>query len=56
MIYNDYYPECTSPDGFENYGGNHIDDRMRRRGDSYGHRQLGESSTHYFNVSSMNYN
>jgi len=48
MIYNDYYPECTSPDGFENYGGHHIDDRMRRRGDSYGHRQLGESSTHYF--------
>ena len=33
-MYNDYYPQNTSADGFENYGGNHIDDRMKARGSS----------------------
>lgn len=28
-MFNEYYPENTSSDCFENYGGHHIDDRMR---------------------------
>ena len=47
-MYNEYYPENTSPDGFENYGGHHIDDRMRARGSSYASRRpVDDKAPHY---------
>lgn len=47
MMYNPYYPENTSPDGFENYGGHHIDDRMKARGASYASHRSIDGKTHY---------
>lgn len=44
---NEYYPENTSPDCFENYGGNHIDDRMRARGNSYASHHPIDETAHY---------
>ncbi len=47
-MYNEYYPENTSPDCFENYGGHHIDDRMRARGNSYASLcRIDNNSQHY---------
>lgn len=46
-MYNEYYPENTSPDCFENYGGHHIDDRMRARGNSYASRRPIDDKAHY---------
>lgn len=46
-MYNEYYPENTSPDCFENYGGHHIDDRMRARGNSYARRRQTDDKAHY---------
>lgn len=46
-MYNEYYPENTSPDCFENYGGHHIDDRMRTRGNSYAHLHMIDDKAHY---------
>lgn len=38
-MYNEYYPENTNSDCFENFGGRHIDDRMKVRGNSYSTRR-----------------
>lgn len=46
-MFNKYYPENTSPDCFENYGGNHIDDRMRARGKSYACHRAFDDKVHY---------
>lgn len=46
-MYNEYYPENTNPDCFENYGGHHIDDRMRARGNSYSRHLAIDDQTHY---------
>ena len=46
-MFNEYYPENTSYDCFENYGGHHIDDRMRARGNSYASRRPAEGKAHY---------
>lgn len=47
IMFNEYYPENTSPDCFENYGGHHIDDRMRARGNSYACRRQTDDKAHY---------
>lgn len=46
-MFNEYYPENTSPDCFENYGGHHIDDRMRARGNSYASYRPVDDKVHY---------
>ena len=46
-MFNEYYPENTSPDCFENYGGHHIDDRMRVRGNSYACLNKIDDKAHY---------
>lgn len=46
-MFNEYYPENTSPDCFENYGGHHIDDRMRARGNSYAFHRPADDKAHY---------
>jgi transcription elongation factor GreA len=46
-MFNEYYPENTSPDCFENYGGHHIDDRMRARGNSYASHYQIDDKVHY---------
>jgi len=46
-MFNEYYPENTSPDCFENYGGHHIDDRMQARGNSYAVRRPADDKAHY---------
>lgn len=46
-MFNEYYPENTSPDCFENYGGHHIDDRMRARGNSYTRQRPADDKAHY---------
>lgn len=46
-MYNEYYPENTSTDCFENYGGHHIDDRMRARGNSYARPQSLDDTEHF---------
>lgn len=46
-MFNEYYPENTSPDCFENYGGHHIDDRMRARGNSYDRPRHADDKAHY---------
>lgn len=45
-MYNEYYPENTSSDCFENYGGHHIDDRMKARGSSYARRYAIDKKSH----------
>lgn len=46
-MFNEYYPENTSSDCFENYGGHHIDDRMRARGNSYAFHRQADDKAHY---------
>lgn len=46
-MFNEYYPENTNPDCFENYGGHHIDDRMRARGNSYACFNRIDDKAHY---------
>lgn len=46
-MFNEYYPENTSSDCFENFGGHHIDDRMRARGNSYAFRRQVDDKAHY---------
>ncbi len=46
-MFNEYYPENTSSDCFENYGGHHIDDRMRARGNSYARPRHTDDKAHY---------
>lgn len=46
-MFNEYYPENTNSDCFENYGGHHIDDRMRARGNSYVSLHRIDDKVHY---------
>lgn len=46
-MFNEYYPENTSPDCFESYNGHHIDDRMRARGNSYARSRQYDNKVHY---------